>query len=374
MSEEIQREQNSALEELPQAKAFNRIAASGLDFVFFLIVTIGLQFLASFVLTQKGTVYAKAYNVQYDHVIAADLSKYEEKRGYISFENADYYQEEDGNYKVINHLAYYYLSYLTGENLKEDYICSLEKDIPIEGIAKKDYYTVKWFNENILSLGSDGGDSDYFTYQKTDDNNDYSKIGTLKDEFVLTSEKDGTTIKYVIQDNGLYAHTKKIYNNAIKHLYSQGFMKDATRTMNLTNSFILLGSSIIPLIIFYIIIPMFSDFGLTLGKRFLSLLVVSDHGFVIKKYQLLLRCIPLLATIIFISFINNLYISFIFAGILVLASLSFMVFTRNNQAIHDFIARTAVVKNEGEKIFKNSDEYTLYLHAMKERKNKNERD
>ena len=372
MSEEIKRTQSSALDELPRAKAFTRLAAAVMDFGFFLIVGIGLQFLASYVLTQKGTPYANAYSVQYDHVAAAELSKHEENRGYISFESEDYYQEEDGNYKIINHLAYYYLSYLTGESLKENYICSLDKDVPIEGVAKKDYYTVKWFNENILALGSDGSDSDYFTYQKDGESIDYSKIGTLKDDYVLTSEKDGVVSKYVIQDSGLYNHTKEIYNNAIKHFYNQSFIKKATSTMNLINSFILLGTCLISLIIFYIIIPLFSEFGLTLGKRFLSLIVVNDQGFAIKKLQIFLRCIPLLAAIIFISFINNLYISFIFGGVLVLASLSFMIFTRNNQAIHDFIARTVVMKNEGQKVFKNADEYAIYLQAMSERKKKDE--
>ena len=369
MSEEIKREKLSALEELTPAKTFHRFSAAGFDFALFFVLSILFQLLSSFILTQKNLPFGQAYDLQYNHVIAADLSKYVEDRGYISFENDDFYQKEDDNYFIINHLSYYYLSYLTGINLKTDYIASLEKDELIEGITKSEYYTVKWFNEKILSLGSDGSDNDYFTYQKDGDTINFDKIGTLQDKYIEVVDGKETVIK----NENLYKKTNEIYKSAIKHFYNQKFIKSATNLMNTTNSFIILFSSLIPMIIFYIIIPSLSIFGMTLGKRIMSLILVNDNGFIVKKWQHLLRCIPLLASLIFISFINNLYISIIFCVVLALTSLSFMIFTQKNQAIHDFIARTAVIKNDGKKIYRSKEEYNLFLELSAERKNENER-
>ena len=367
MSEVINREEKTAIENLSIAKPINRIAAAIIDFAFFFALAFLLQLGSSFIFARQDMPYGKAYSLQYNHMASSTLTINDSVRGYISLEENNYFQREDDNFLIINRLSYYYLSYLTGENIKEGYVYSLDFDKPIDNVARKDYYTIKWFNESILGLDASGSDSEFFTYQKNGEEVDYQKVGTLKEEYYTVTENNGEKTYKVEQNEKLYESAKKMYKDAYNNFQNQSFIKESTKTMNLINSFILLFSSLLSMIVFYLIIPMLSPFGKTLGKRFFNLTLVNDQGFLTNKLQLLLRTIPLVAAIAFISFINSLYISLIFGFVLVLASFSFMMFTKNKQAIHDFIARTIVIKTDDNKLFKNKEEYNDYLILIRKR-------
>ena len=46
-----------------------------------------------------------------------------------------------------------------------------------------------------------------------------------------------------------------------------------------------------------------------------------------------------------------------------------MTFTRNKQAIHDFIARTIVVRTDETRIFNDKEEYNTFLTLVKQKEN-----
>ena len=356
MSEEVKRKNNSLVESLNFPKPFIRISAAALDIVFFLLGAFALLIPSSFIATRSGSTFQNNLSLQSEHIAHSYLAREDENNGLLKYEEDEFYVKEDDNYLLINHLYKYYSDYLVNY--------SLDADKLVDGKNRSEYYTVSWFNENILKLDTNYLDGDYFRYQLDEDNHPlFDKLGVLKEEFILD---DGSVTK----NSEAMKYSKTIYNNAIKDFYAQSFIKKATSQNSLINSLLVLFSSLISLLIFYVLIPLFSPFGRTISKKIMQLSLVNDHGYLIKKWQLLLRIIPLLFVIGFISFTTTLYLQIIFVVILGLVSLSLMIFTKNKQALHDFIALTIVIKSDGSVIYHDEEEYKKAKSLEEERMKK----
>ena len=127
-------------------------------------------------------------------------------------------------------------------------------------------------------------------------------------------------------------------------------------------------STLPSLAIFYIILPLISPFGQTIGKRILSLGVVSEKGYLVKKWNLLLRVIPLLGTTICICLVSSLYWQLLIPIFMLLISMGFLVFNPRRRALHDLMAATTVIKLEKNVVvYENEAHYEKALEIMKER-------
>ena len=171
METNVIRVKKSPLEDVTSPTNFNRITSGILDFVFFLIVAILVMFVSSKVATRDGSRYHELSLLQNEHYDSCLLTKYDEKKGYIKYEVDDYYQKEDDNFFILNKLSYYYLNYLTGQNVKEGLSPSLDKDIEIKDengnmVLPVNLYTVSWFNEKVLGITNTEASSSYFDYQR----------------------------------------------------------------------------------------------------------------------------------------------------------------------------------------------------------------
>lgn len=358
---------NNPIDGMKTPKLISRIASAAVDAAMFAVLSFLLIGLFSFILTRDGAPIKNENTYQSKHIESSKLSKWDEKNGYVKMTSDDFFVYEDGSFRIINDLWYFYGSYLTGENLNEGLIASEyatdEKYYPVvdsSRVAPKDYYTIDWFNTNILGLPSqESGDKEgrFFTYLEKDGSIDYTKPGFLKSEFYIEKVVGGETTYQIINGAELSSYMDGRYNEAVKFFYNQEFLKASSKKITMINSFLLLGSLLISAAVFYLIIPMCSPLGKTLGKRFFYLILVDDKGYLVKKYQILLRVIPLLSVIIIVSFINSLIWQLVSGTIVFMVSLGLALFTKKKQALHDFLARTVVIRPEGEMIFRNHDDY-----------------
>ena len=351
---DIKREVARPLDDMKRPTSFTRFASVVFDIALFIITAIIAMVVSTLVVTKTGN-YQKYSNLQNEHIISSHLANEVEGRGLLKFEEDEYFLEEDDGYLLVNHLSYFYLNYMSNKNIKDGEVGSLD---PVET------YDVAWFNENVLDIETDV----FFVYQKTGDEIDKTKIGTVAPDFIVEEEVGGETVKKVSLTSDLAKFMNTKYSEAMKEFYNQKSMKQAISYMNTVSSLLIFFPALFSLLIYYVLIPIFNPFGRTLGKMVFKLSLVNDSGYLIKKYQVLLRIIPLLGIIAFISFINVLYLQIIVIVLLALISLSTMVFTRNKQTLSDFISRCIVIKSDGVTVYKNEEDYLKVLNVLESMK------
>lgn len=98
----------------------------------------------------------------------------------------------------------------------------------------------------------------------------------------------------------------------------------------------------ITMLVVYLILPLILKEGRTLGKLLLSLSVVSKDGYALQWWQFLLRFVGITLTFV-------LAIYTILGSILI--SYTFMIFSKNYRALHDFLAISRVVDKKQSLIF-----------------------
>ena len=344
----------------PTASVFTRIVATAIDaFIVVLLSVIGSFFIYRGVLSTNGTLRSYVEN-QNAHVESSHLAKSTDG-SYYSYSSSDYYeQDDDGNYAIIKALSYFYLNYLTNSNLEEGDVGSLNFNEEVEpGIAQKDYYTVSWFNENVLKLPKPGetSDVDYFVYQKDGENNDYSKVGTVNEEkYVATIEQDGQTTKKVEMSKEMETFTYEAYKKAIDILYGQQFFKNWNNTLELTSSLITLGSRLFMVLIMFVLLPILLKDGKTLGKLLLKVSLMNKNDESIKKWQVPLRALFYILIPVIMFFVTNAYINIGIILVLLIASIAVMALSKKKTALHDLVAGTIVVDDYYKKKLKEQEE------------------
>ena len=357
-------------------KMLSRFAAAVVDLALFILSSLLVLSIVGFFMSREGTDYNKNSTILNTQIKSSKLAKFEDNNGYVLYNNSDFLNlnEDHNRPEIIEHLSYFYLSYLTGENVDADLSASLDKDekIRIDGIdyLPKEYYNVTYFNETVLSLPKPGeiNHSPYFIYSKNGEENDYSKIGIIKDDYIEDVTSGDTTIKRLKNDSELIKYLNNIYQSSVELFFKQPSIVKTQDAMNKTNIFVLLISSVPMVLIFYYLLPLLSPFGQTLGKRFLSLAVVDDQGYQVKKWQLLLRGIPILGVTIFIGLINNLYFQFLVPVFFLLVSTGLLVFNARHRCLHDFMARTIVIKIDKKTVvYPDEEKYAQALEIIKQK-------
>ena len=351
-------------------KMLNRFAAAVVDLAFYILLSVLILTIGGFIISRSGGSYSAANNLISEHIGYSKLAKNDNKNGYVSYNDSDMLLLEENESFIVRKVSYFYLSYLTGENLEENMQASLNKDdyIKIDGVnyLPKEYYNVQFINEKVLKINDEKSGQKYFKLA----DNDESKIAVIDESFIEDVVSGDTTIKRLKNDSGLVSYLSDIYQDAVKVFYKLSFIESANKTINQTNTVLMFVSTMPSFLIFYIAIPLFSVFGRTLGKRFLSIAVVSDKGYLVKKWQLLIRSIPILGATIYICLINSLYYQLLLPLLLLLISTGLLVFNTRRRALHDFMAGTTVIKMDKKLIVYPDEE--RYQQALEIIKKKNE--
>ena len=352
-----------------------RIGAAVLDLAMYIVLSFLILTVGGLFIGKEGTSFTNANNLISEQIKYSKLAREDEKNGFVAFSGNELLElDANEDSLVITNVAYFYCAYLTGINVESGLQASIDVNEQIKAdngyYLAKDYYTVEYFNQKILNLPKKDeiSHSTYFEYRQNEGENDYSKIGTVKREYIEEINTDNGKAKRLKNDNELSKTINEIYNTAIKVFYNQKSLKKADNTIKTTNTVLMLISTIPPFAIIYLLFPLISPFGQTLSKRLLSIGVTDDKGYLVKKWRIALRALPIFAVTIYICLVNSLYYQLLVALLLLLISMGIFVFTPRRRALHDLMAGTTVIKLEKNTIiYEDEAHYEKALEIMKER-------
>jgi len=321
------------------AKTFSRFLASLIDFVLLVASALLLNF--GLVNILKNTPAAiNAYHSWHD----------------VYLETGLYYEKENGEldlYTFTNYLEYEEKVY----NFYSDYLGNRCPE------PKKDYYDVYWYNVFVY-----GQDDLANKYSKNELDNRYSRV--LKEGKDLFEYKDDGSGNKIVSEfailkssatqekacnyydpivNGERQGSASIYQMAVVELVSSPwFLARYEYYVKITSSTSNLISFTITILVFRYIIPLFSKYRKSLGKRLTRIGIIDENGKELNKIRFSFRELVPLAFYITVfcvaafGFSKDIIflITFLAIGLL---SLIIVFATKKHRAFHDMIAKSFVV-------------------------------
>ncbi len=348
----MKNENSEPLHSIVEAGIGKRLGAAILDGLVAIFLWLFLAMIVMTPIANAGLGYSANMNLGYQYQIASHLYVYQQQddNGDISIvEVKDMTEKVDANKEsqissltkqtnlepayLLSHLYYYYSSFLTGENVElpnptssktydmvEDHFVSPDylDNVVDTQLKPAEYYTVKWFNNEILSVSDKG--ADYF------DNTDENVLATIKEG--VDADKAITFLNSLI-------------SNAQGDLYYRDYYVKINNTIKWNQAFIIIPPYISVMGILYLLIPMLSKNGETIGKKFCHLAVISKDGYSAKKRQILFRFFVFFVEIslsLFAIGVNFTSIATLGVGVFIL--LMATLISKSHRAPHDYAALT----------------------------------
>ena len=301
--------------------------------------------------------------------IRSQLNSYE-------FESHLKIKDEQGNLITIpnkdpkdieNALEGFYLRYLPGNPIDDEGVSpNADKEMIVDGkkVTPKEYYTVEYFNKNVLNITQENPDGEqspsYYTYQKDDKGNFiYDKVG------VRRSERYNPDIgkKVELTDTDFLVALQPSYVAAYAVLINQDYYVNLLNQYSFSYQLGLTISILIAGLINYIVLPFFLKNGQTLGKKIFKLGLATYDGYKFSNYQLLLRFVPFLVLdlALLIPMWSSIVLVIMIPIVVLLVSFALMMASPKKAALHDFAARTIVVDLESSMLFANELEEEAYI-------------
>ena len=240
----------------------------------------------------------------------------------------------------LGSLEYFYLHYLTGEDIKEGYEPCVDK---------YEEFDVAWFNLNVLEIGKKDSEN-YFEYAKTGEVDDLTKIGVKKegvsDDIVrVFLSKD----KYVAAISIDFANISNVKSTNLEYMFYS--------VLSFTISSFIAGT------IVYIILPLIFKEGRTLGKKIFHLALANADGYRFSNSRLFMRFMPFfivdLSLLILMQF--SLYVVLSIIMVLMLVSFALSMASPKKMALHDLTAQTIVVDLKDSIIFDTIEEEENFI-------------
>ncbi len=335
-----------------EAEMYKRVFAAAVDFIFASFLWMFLAMLVMTPIANSTLQYSEKMTIGYHYQVASHLYVYEQyevdgtskiievknytteinnslNSNFLALSSAD--NLEPSYY--LEHLRYYYLSFLTGENIElpisedktydmvDDYFVAPDYLEQIDGISKKDYYTHAWFNENILKINSDGSTLFFI------------------DENGVAFVKEGVDV------DSARTYLKSLIYDASKDLYYQPFYQDLNKELKLIQGFvIILPPYLISMVLLYLVIPLCFKNGETLSKKFFHLALVNKDGYSIKKRQTVFRFLVFFVEITLSLFILGVgYTSLATCGVGIAILFFCTLLNKKHRAPHDLAAYTMLI-------------------------------
>ena len=302
-----------------------RIGAFLIDLSLTLAFTLGLLFgVFKWVFNFKTKPLAASL---YEQRLASHL--FFEKDGAL-----DWYSTGDDNNEFINALKDFYTLYIPEEDVGKDEPLKLSDGSTVN---RKDYFTVRWFNENVLAVEGDG--RGYFEYQKVGEEDNKEVLALIK------SDADEGSVNSFLQ---------KAWVNANYQLNRLPSFLKINNEYGFYNTLEFVLSTLIAATFVYIIVPIIFKDGVTVGKKAFGLSLANIDGYKFNNnLQLLLRLVPTYVVILalLLPIWKSLITVVIVAVVLLLASFTFVMASPKKCALHDFTARTIVVDAKSSILF-----------------------
>jgi|GEM_PF-7022401 len=302
------------------------------------------------------------------------------------------------DYAIVQSLAYYYCSYTANNTAKlrqnqtrddgtivgYEYVGSDYADIPVtsssgEKILPIDYYTIEWFNKNILEISSNGVDEKGLFELK---DGDWNKVATPKLDsfrnqtaidfpdatFPLNQQKSSTSYDaetdYTLTDS-YFADSKsaqltnlfiKKYTDARVHFFdSQPSIQAMQDEVEAFSDYLVWSIILATILIYFLVIPLCLPRGNTIGKLLFKIGIVNrQDGFIAKKWQVALRSLPFLIFAV-LGFIlrMDIVVLIMFVAFL-LVECAFVLFGKK-LSISDLMSYTALTDYGRIPLFKNEE-------------------
>jgi len=172
----------------------------------------------------------------------------------------------------------------------------------------------------------------------------------LQEEYISKGEEYNVMVwNELISD---YEENKDATKDQISAFNNDPTVKELmSKISSIQNSELIISFSF-SLALIYILLPLISRHGCTIGKKALGLHVISRNENKLKKSQVFFREI----SFIIIEIIGGI----ITYGIIPLVSLALIVFSKNKLSLHDYFSKTDVVITNIKKIEVNKDEDDEY--------------
>lgn len=241
-------------------------------------------------------------------------------------------------------VEYYYFTYNGAEN-------------EVNPDPQYETYTIEWYNHNVLLLPTGPeyeNTSPLFTFAK-DENGvaTVDQLGVFKDDLYEVDD-DGN---FVYDENNQRILTYEAQQE-IRFFYIDEYQKCQNLLLNAPyyhdlqtaysgDFFIISCLTLYPgYLVFYLIIPLFSSYGMSLGKRFLGLALIRYDGTSLPRYCLALRVIPYVLTLFLILLFNDMTVGMTIGIVVFLTSSGTGLLSKKRRALHDYVAMSVVTRRE----------------------------
>ena len=303
-----------------------RVAASSIDLA---LAVAGLLLLYLFVFPNSSfATLSTALGVENEQT---QIATYQKASGLVSI-------KEDGT-----------LSNVTSSNY-EDYETAIKTYYFVYNAADNttnphpEAYSIPNYNVAVLGLPSDVkniNNSAYYDFATTEGVVDPSKLGVLK-----SSLYDGSGALTSTAKTQLLTYYQNQYKLTQDLLLKEEYYKNLTSA--LSNNVETMETIVFfpPFLVFYFIIPTFSPYSRSLGKKWMKLAVIDVEGTPLKKGWLILRFMPLALTAGLSILFDDLVISLTLSLAVFLVSMGLGSFTKKRRGLHDYCAHSVVVREE----------------------------
>lgn len=206
-------------------------------------------------------------------------------------------------------------------------------------------YTVAEYNTAVYGLPKDvtiRNDSQFYDFAADDKGDPINTVlGVLKPSLFdengqLKAESRTALLNYY---KAKYYATQDI-------LLAEPYYKAATDQIFYCMVLIEGVSIMVPFLVFYVLLPSFSPYNATLGKRFFHLAVIDVKGEPMKKWMITLRSLPFVFTAVIAIFLNEAVFSIGLAVLVFLVSWGCASFTKKKRALHDYCAHSVVIRED----------------------------
>lgn len=303
-----------------------RLSAASVDAALFLLSTL----LIFFLLYPLGSYHSLDYvlGIQSEYSLLTDYQG-----------RSTLFVETDGSYDTLDSTDYkeyeakiysYYFVFNASDNANNPHP---------EGYSIADY------NQQVYGLPTSSeyvNTSTFYDFAtKEDGSADTGKLGVLKSSLF---NSDGSLTDS--SNTRLLSYYKTEYSSTCELFYAEPYYSSVQK--EIANDLLVIEciAVFVPATIFYFIIPMFSRYNRTLGKKWMKLAVIDVNGTPLNKWFLSLRFLPFAITAIFALILDSIIYSTSLVVLLFLISFGLTVFTPKGRALHDYCAHSVVTREE----------------------------
>ena len=194
-------------------------------------------------------------------------------------------------------------------------------------------------------------------YNENGDNKGFEAIvfenETFKQYIEQIQENEGK-LTLVLTEEAKKVGDELYWGNQI-YLYAQDCLTNSDvivpllKLVNQFTTWVTISSVVFACLITYLLIPMVTKNGKTVGKMMFHLCLTNQMGFKVKRTQIAVR---------FLAFvIINLFLGRMTIMMLPLVSFAVMIFTKKNMSLHDYCSATIVIDERSSFIFNNKNEF-----------------